>query len=251
MPLQADLSWLIAAVLLGPFVGSFLGLMSLRLPEGRPVILGRSACPSCGRTLGPLDLIPILSFILLRGRCRTCGAAIPRRFLALELACPALALWAVAVHPSAAGFLGAVLAWQLLLLALLDAEHFWLPRALTLPLIVSGLAVAAAQGVLVEHALGAAIGFSALTLLSMAYRRFRGREGLGGGDAYLLAGGGAWCGALALPSILLIAAAAGLAFVLVQRWRGRPVGGDQPVAFGVFLALGVWLTWLYGPLGLS
>lgn len=251
MDLDADLTWLIAAVLLGPFVGSFLGLMSLRLPAGRPVVLGRSACPSCGRNLGPLDLVPIGAFVLLRGRCRTCGADIPRRFLALEIACPILAFWSVAVHPSAEGFLGALLAWQLLLLALLDAEHFWLPRALTVPLIVSGLAVAAAQGVLAEHALGAAIGFAGLSLLALAYRRVRGREGLGGGDAYLLAGGGAWCGALALPSILLIGALAGLAFVLAQRWRGRAVGGDQPVAFGVFLALGVWLTWLYGPLGLS
>ncbi|MDP2227457.1 MAG: prepilin peptidase [Moraxellaceae bacterium] len=251
MPLHADLSWLVAAVLLGPFVGSFLGLMSLRLPEGRPVALARSACPSCGRPLGPLDLVPILSFVLLRGRCRTCAAPIPRRYLALEAACAGLALWSMLVHPSAQGFLGALLAWQLLLLALLDAEHFWLPRMLTLPLIVSGLAVAAAQGTLVEHALGAAIGFAGLSLLAFAYRQLRGREGLGGGDAYLLAGGGAWCGALALPSILLIGALAGLAFVLVQRWRGHPIGGDQPVPFGVFLAVGVWLTWLYGPLGLS
>jgi leader peptidase (prepilin peptidase)/N-methyltransferase len=225
--------------------------MSLRLPDGRPVVLGRSACPSCARPLGPLDLIPIASFILLRGRCRTCGAEIPRRFLALELACPALAFWSAAVHPSAEGFLGALLAWQLLLLALLDAEHLWLPRMLTLPLIVSGLAVAAAQGGLTEHALGAAIGFAGLSLLALAYRRLRGREGLGGGDAYLLAGGGAWCGALALPSILLIGALSGLAFVLIQRGRGQIVAGDQPLPFGVFLAVGVWLTWLYGPLGLS
>ncbi|MDP3490389.1 MAG: prepilin peptidase [Phenylobacterium sp.] len=248
---QADLTWLIAAVVLGPFVGSFIGLMSLRLPQGRPVILGRSACPSCGRPLGPLDLVPVLSFVLLRGRCGACGAGIPRRYLWIELACPALALWSMAIHPSAEGFLGAMLAWQLLLLALLDAEHLWLPRVLTVPLIVSGLAVAAAQGSLAEHAIGAAIGFAGLSLLALAYRRLRGREGLGGGDAYLLAGGGAWCGALALPSILLIGALSGLAVVLIQRWRGQAVGGDQPLPFGVFLGIGVWLTWLYGPLGLS
>ncbi len=248
---QADLSWLIAAILLGPFVGSFLGLLSLRLPQDLPVVWSRSACPSCERTLGPLDLVPILSHLWLRGRCKSCGASIPRRYLALELACPALALWAGLVHPSAAGFLGAVLAWQLLLLALLDAEHFWLPRLLTVPLIVSGLAVAAAQGFLVEHALGAALGFAGFSLLALAYRRLRGHEGLGGGDAYLLAGGGAWCGALALPSILLIGAISGLTFVLIQRWRGKPVGGALPLPFGVFLAAGIWVTWLHGPLGLS
>jgi leader peptidase (prepilin peptidase) / N-methyltransferase len=251
MPLQADLRWLFAAVLLGPFVGSCLGLLSLRLPEGRPVALARSACPTCGRTLGPIDLVPVLSFVLLRGRCRTCAAAIPRRYLALELACAGLALWSMLVHPSAQGFLGALLAWQLLLLAVLDAEHLWLPRMLTLPLIVSGLAVAAAQGSLADHALGAALGFASLSLLALAYRHLRGREGLGGGDAYLLAGGAAWCGALALPSILLIGALCGLAFVLVQRARGQALAEDQPLPFGVFLAAGVWLTWLYGPLGLS
>ncbi|MDO8900115.1 MAG: prepilin peptidase [Phenylobacterium sp.] len=251
MDLQADLAWLFAAVALGPFVGSFLGLMSLRLPDGRPVALARSACPACERRLGPIDLVPVLSYLALRGRCRTCGAPIPPRYLVLELACPALALWSMLVHPSAEGFLGALLAWQLLLLALLDAEHFWLPRALTLPLLVSGLAVAAAQGLLFDHALGAGIGFAGLSLLALAYRHLRGREGLGGGDAYLLAGGGAWCGAIALPSILLIAAASGLAFVLMQRLRGRPAGLDQPLPFGVFLAAGTWLTWLYGPLGLS
>ncbi|MDP1618214.1 MAG: A24 family peptidase [Phenylobacterium sp.] len=249
--MQADLSWLVAAVLLGPFVGSFLGLMSLRLPEGKPVALARSACPACARPLGPIDLVPILSFAGLRGRCRTCGAPIPRRYLALELACPALALWSMLAQPSAEGFLGALLAWQLLLLALLDAEHFWLPRMLTLPLIVSGLAVAAAQGVLASHLLGAGLGFAGLSLLALAYRSFRGREGLGGGDAWLLAGGGAWCGAIALPSILLIGAASGLVFVLVQRLRGRATAADQPLPFGVFLAAGVWLTWLYGPLGLA
>lgn len=251
MPLQPDLSWLVAAVALGPFVGSFLGLMSLRLPEGRPVGLARSACPACARPLGPIDLIPILSFALLRGRCRTCDAQIPRRYLVLELACPALALWSVLIYPSAEGFLGALLAWQLLLLALLDAEHFWLPRMLTLPLIVSGLAVAAAQGALGGHLLGAVLGFAGLSLLALAYRRLRGREGLGGGDAYLLAGGGAWCGAIALPSILLIAAASGLVFALVLRLRGKTLAADQPLPFGVFLAAGVWLTWLYGPLGLA
>lgn len=251
MPNQADLNWLIAAVLLGPFVGSFVGLMSLRLPEGRPVGLARSACPSCGRTLGPLDLVPIAAFIFLRGRCRTCSAAIPRRYLALEAGCAGLALWSMLAHPGPQGFLGALLAWQLLLLALLDAEHFWLPRMLTLPLIVSGLAVAAAQGTLAEHAQGAGLGFVSLSLLALAYRRLRGREGLGGGDAYLLAGGGAWCGALALPSVLLIGAASGLVYVGIQRWRGRTIETDQPLPFGVFLAIGVWITWLYGPVGLS
>lgn len=249
---MSDLAWLILLVLIGPFVGSFLGLVSVRLPRGLPVVFGRSACPGCERTLGPLDLVPIASFTLFHGRCRTCAAPIPRRYLALELACPALALWAGLTHPGAEGALGALYAWQLLLLALLDAEHFWLPRLLTLPLIVTGLAAAslAGAGALADAALGAALGFLVLALIAWLYRRLRRREGLGGGDAYLLAGAGAWCGAWALPTIMIAASLSGLAAVLILRLVGRPVAGDQPVPFGVFLALGGWLAWLYGPLGL-
>ena len=247
-----DLAWLFLPVLLGPFIGSFLGLITVRLPRGLPVIVGRSACPSCERPLGPIDLVPIVSFVLLRGRCRTCGAPIPRRYLALELACPALALWAGLAHPGWEGLLGAIYAWQLLLLAVLDAEHFWLPRLLTLPLILTGLAAAALTGTeaLAQAALGSALGFLALAAIAWIYKRVRGREGLGGGDASLLAGTGAWCGALALPTIMIAASLSGLAAVLLLRLLGRPVSGDQPVPFGVFLALGGWLAWLYGPIGL-
>lgn len=249
---MSDLAWLILALLLGPFIGSFLGLVSIRLPRGLPVVIGRSACPGCERPLGPLDLVPIASFVLLRGRCRTCGATIPRRYLALELACLALALWAGLAHPGVEGLLGAAYAWQLLLLAVLDAEHFWLPRLLTLPLIITGLAAASLAGptALAEAALGAAVGFLVLAGVAWIYRRLRGREGLGGGDAYLLAGTGAWCGAWALPTIMIAASLSGLAALLILRLLGRPVSGEQPVPFGVFLALGGWLAWLYGPIGL-
>lgn len=254
--MDASLIWLLVGLALGPLIGSFIGLLSLRLPAGRPVILGRSACPACERPLGGLDLIPVVSFVALGGRCRTCNAAIPRRYLALELACTALAGWSLLVHPGPVGLVGALLAWQLLLLAVLDAEHLWLPRVLTLPLIVSGLAASLLPGVAAApwsgpawSALGAATGFLSLALIGWLYRRIRGREGLGGGDAYLLAGGGAWCGALGLPGILLLAAGAGLAWVLILRLLGRGPRGDQPLPFGVFLAMGVWLTWLYGPIG--
>lgn len=249
---MSDLAWLILPVLLGPFIGSFLGLVSIRLPRGLPVVVGRSACPGCERRLGPVDLVPIASFVLRRGRCRACGAIIPRRYLALELACPALALWAGLAHPGAEGVLGALYGWQLLLLAVLDAEHFWLPRLLTLPLIITGLAAAplAGSAALASSALGAALGFLVLAAVAWLYKRVRGREGLGGGDAYLLAGTGAWCGALALPTIMMAASLSGLAAVLILRLVGRPISGDQPVPFGVFLALGGWLAWLYGPIGL-
>lgn len=198
-----------------------------------------------------MDLVPILSFLALRGRCRTCGSAIPRRYLILELACVAIALWSAVSFNSALAFWSALLGWQLLLLAILDFEHLWLPRVVTVPLILSGLAVASASGAdrFLHHLIGATAGFAALALIGFIYRRLRGREGLGGGDAYLLAGAGAWVGWVALPSVLFVAALTGLATVGLAALVRRPIRADQPIPFGVFLALATWIVWLYGPLG--
>ncbi len=173
-----------------------------------------------------------------------------RRKLVLVVACMALALWAGSAWPGPNAFLGSLLGWQLLILALLDFEHFWLPRTLTITLLVSGLIAIAAQSMqsFYEHALGAAIGFALLAALAFAYRKLRGQDGLGGGDAWLLAGGGAWTGWQGLPTILVLGAGAGLVFVALMSVRGKPVGRAQPIPFGVGLAIGIWLTWLYGPL---
>lgn len=173
------------------------------------------------------------------------------RSAALAILGALLGGWSGLVHEGPLGGLGALLAWQLLMLAVLDLEQLWLPRMLTLPLIGSGLAIAAVLGpVEVAHrALGAALGFLALRLLGLAYKRLRGREGLGGGDAYLLAGGGAWAGWMGLPTMLIWAAASGLAYALARALLGRRVAADEQIPFGVFLGLGIWLTWLYGPLG--
>jgi leader peptidase (prepilin peptidase)/N-methyltransferase len=173
------------------------------------------------------------------------------RTVLFAIAAAAIAAWATAVTPGAAGVLGAILGWQLLLLAALDFEHFWLPRVLTLPLIGSGLltALVIGGGAPVSRGIGAAAGFLVLAGVAFAYRKLRGRDGLGGGDAWLLAGGGAWVGWIGLPSILVIASAAGLAVVLAMKSLHRRVGGDQPLPFGAALAPAIWLTWLYGPLG--
>ncbi|MFN3582704.1 prepilin peptidase [Phenylobacterium sp.] len=186
--------------------------------------------------------------IRLRDRAAAPSAS---RMLVMALACPALAAWAQAVHPGAPGVLGALLAWQLVLLALLDADDFWLPLPLTLALIASGLLAAAPEGaeVLRHRAVGAFAGWAALMLLSAAYRRLRGREGLGGGDAWLLAGGGAWVGWIALPTVLVWAAGAGLATAAALAVARRPIESGRHIPFGVPLAAGIWLAWLYGPIG--
>lgn len=169
-----------------------------------------------------------------------------RRLLCFALAAALLGGWAGLAQPGWAGLAGAVMAWQLLLLAVVDAEHFWLPDSLTLPLAATGLLAAAltAPHLLAGRAVGAAVGFGGLWLLAFAYRRLRGRDGLGGGDPFLLAGVGAWLGWVALPSVLLWASLAGLCLALVLAVTRRTVSLSTRLPFGTFLALGAWLTWL-------
>lgn len=238
---------------LGLLAGSFLGLLSLRLPAGEPVVRGRSRCGGCGRTLAPWRLIPLISFALSAGRCTDCGARIPRRYPLMELACAGIGIWAgLAGRDPVHAALTALLGWQLLLIAVVDAEHFWLPDVLTLPLLVTGLGGAAwaARGLPVDAVIGAAVGFGVLWMVARLYRLVRKRDGLGGGDPFLLASGGAWVGWIGLPSVMIWAAAAGLSVALALRAGGRDVDGDTRLPFGVFLAIGIWATWLIGPLGL-
>lgn len=144
------------------------------------------------------------------------------------------------------------LAWALIALAWIDWRRMLLPDFLTLPLTVLGLCVAWAQvgAFPADHALGALIGFAVIAALALAYRRLRGVEGMGLGDAKLLAAGGAWLGWQGLASMALVGALASLAYLAVERLRGRRREATEAVAFGPFLALGLWLVWLLGPLRL-
>ncbi len=238
---------------LGLIAGSFIGLVSLRLPQDRGVIFGRSRCGGCDRPLPPQRLIPVVSYLLARGRCRDCGVAIPRRYPLIELACAGIGIWAALSQPDLpSAALTALLGWQLLLIAVVDAEHFWLPDALTLPLLATGLIAAAVlpTGGLLHSAIGAAAGFLGLWLLATGYRHLRRRDGLGGGDPILLAAGGAWVAWIGLPSVLLWASVSALSLVAGRLALGRKVSGQDRLPFGPFLAIGIWLTWLFGPLGL-
>lgn len=238
---------------LGLIAGSFIGLVSLRLPRGEGVVAGRSRCGGCGRPLPPWCLVPLLSWMVARGRCRDCGARIPIRYPLIEAGCGLIGAGAALSQPdlTLAG-ITALLGWQLLLIAIVDGEHFWLPDQLTLPLLVSGLAAnlwldpAAWTGPVI----GAVAGFGGLWLLAVIYRRMRGREGLGGGDPFLLAAGGAWVGWIGLPSVLIWASVGGLSVVAAGVLTGRRVAGSDRMPFGVYLAIGIGLTWLLGPLGL-
>jgi leader peptidase (prepilin peptidase)/N-methyltransferase len=237
-------------IVVAPFIGSFLGVLIRRLPEEQPVAWVRSACESCGARLGAAELVPLFSWVAARGRCRHCGQALGWFYPGVELAALAIAGAAVLADRGAAAWLDAGLGWWLLTLGWIDVRRWLLPDVLTLPLILAGLiaAVALAPAALLDRALGAVLGYALLQLVAVLYRRLRGRDGLGGGDPKLLAAAGAWVGALALPSVVLLAAAAALAAAAILQLGGARLNAGSALPFGPFLALATWLVWLFGPL---
>ena len=230
----------------GLIAGSFVGALVQRWPRGERVARGRSHCDACGVTLTWRELIPVLSFARQRGRCRTCGAPIPRVHLAAEVAGAIVGGSAFAAAPPAVALAGAAFGWTLIALALLDAEHLWLPDRLTLPLGAAGLAAAFAEigADVAGSAIGAVAGFGALWLIGRAYRRTRGWDGLGGGDPKLLGAIGAWVGWALLPPVLLLASLTGLALVALRASRGAAVGATDKLPLGTLMALAAWPVWL-------
>jgi leader peptidase (prepilin peptidase) / N-methyltransferase len=242
-------AWLLAVVL-APFIGSFLGVLILRLPEGRPIAMGRSACDRCHHTLGWQDLIPLASYALSRGRCRYCDAAIGMFTLNIELAALAIAAWAAAAVPGSELWVACGLGWTLLTASWIDVRTMLLPDVLTLPLLVAGLIVTevANPDSLLDHGLAAVFGYLLLFTVAWAYRMLRGRDGLGLGDAKLLAALGAWLGLADLPVVLLLASCLGLAAAGAAALAGKRMTAATAIPFGPFLALAGWLSWLYADL---
>lgn len=235
---------LIGAVL-GLIAGSFLATALIRWPKAERV-RGRSRCDSCGEPLRLRDLAPLLSWLASRGRCRRCGGRIDPRHPAMELAAATIGLVAALAHPPALALVSALFGWWLLLIAALDLEHHWLPDRLILPLIPLGLAAAWAGfgPPLGERALAAALGFASLAAIAFAYKRLRGRDGMGGGDPKLMGAIGAWVGAWPLPAILLGAGLIGLAAVAARRLRGEAVAAEDRLPLGTLIALAAWPVWL-------
>lgn len=240
---------LVRAVLilaLGAPMGSFAALLADRLPRGRPVALTRSCCDSCQTPLRWFELIPILSWPALRGRCRSCAAPIPARLWQAELAGLALAglaLW------SGLGLWGAALFWCLLALILSDLRFYRLPDLLTGSLFA--LACAAAfwpegpggptdPARVLQALAGGAVGAGMFWALARAYRLWRGHDGMGAGDIRLMAGLGAMIVPLAgwqgLALVTLIAGLSGLALGLMRALRrGRNLRRRVRLPFGACL----------------
>lgn len=238
--------WPAAGALLGLIVGSFLATVAIRWPQGRSVATGRSRCDTCRRPLGVRELVPLLSFVVQQGRCRTCGARIDWRHPAIELAAAIVGVAAFVVVPGLFGLVGAVFGWALLLLAILDVEHHWLPDRLTFPLILAGLlaSLTPLPPPAADRLIGAAAGFTMLWLIATGYRLVRGREGMGGGDPKLMAAIGAWIGWALLPTVLLLASLVGLGAVLTARLRGRTVLATTRLPLGALLAVAAYPAWL-------
>lgn len=249
---EAELT--VLAALTGLVVGSFLNLVAARLPKGESIVWDRSRADCCGTVLSGRELVPVLSWLAQRGRCNHCGAKVSARHPTIELAGAGIGVWAILGSPTlTAGLLTALLGWQLLLIALVDADEFWLPDQLTLPLLGSGLiaAMVLPDRALADALLGAIVGFASLWMVARAYRQLRAKDGLGGGDPILFGAVGAWVGWIGLPSVLLWACAAGLSWVAARALARRPLARDAPLPFGPFIVIGAWLTWLFGPIGIG
>jgi len=264
-----------AGLLLGLIIGSFLNVVILRLPrrmqaeladacaeqrgeQSEPppsrwfgldyLITPASSCPQCGHSIRAWENIPILSYLLLRGRCSNCQTAISVRYPIVEAATGLLSLLIVAhFGPTPASLTALLLVWGLVALTVIDLDEQLLPDQLTLPLMWLGLLVNI-NGMftdLVSAVVGAAAGYLSLWLVFQVFRLLTGREGMGYGDFKLLAVFGAFLGWQMLPLVVLlsslIGAIVGITLVVV-RGRDRQI----PIPFGPYLAAAGLVALLWG-----
>ncbi len=239
-----DLFFVGWAAFLGASVGSFLNVCISRLPAGESVVKPRSRCPACGEMIRWYDNVPILSWLLLRARCRACREPISWQYPAVELA--TLVIWVgMAWHygPTARGLVGAILFTILLAIAMTDALHYLIPDQLSVGGLAAGFAASFFPGdptPLISLA-GAALGFFLLFAVGWLGERAFKKPAMGGGDMKMMAMVGAFLGPVgALMTIFLGALAGSVIFGPISFKTGKLV------PFGVFLALGAAVTFLFG-----
>ncbi|MDR1888714.1 MAG: A24 family peptidase [Zoogloeaceae bacterium] len=256
--------------LMGLLVGSFLNVVIHRLPrmlqrewrvqcaelqgetlsEEEPFNLAtpRSRCPHCGHLITALENIPVISYLFLRGKCKSCRAPISPRYPLIELAAAVLgaaAAWHFGPGWQAAG--AVLFLWALLALAMIDLDTHLLPDSITLPLIWLGLLfnLSGQFAPLSQAVIGAVAGYLALWSVYWAFKLATGKEGMGYGDFKLLAALGAWLGWPMLPAIVLISslvgALVGIGLIVFAR-HGR----DVPIPFGPYLALAGVIALFWG-----
>jgi len=259
------------ALLLGLIVGSFLNVLVHRLPimlqrqwqtEAREVLelpsedtparynlfLPPSQCPQCAHRIRPWENIPVLSYVLLRGRCSCCRTAISARYPLVELGCAVMTVF-VAWHlgASVSSLALMLLSWGLLAMSLIDIEHRLLPDVLVLPMLWLGLAVNAFElFVTLEDAVwGAIAGYLSLWSVFWLFKIVTGKEGMGYGDFKLLALIGAWGGWQILPLTLILSSVLGAVIGLIML-RAKGLAASTPIPFGPYLAIAGWIALLWG-----
>ncbi len=265
---------LVFVFVIGLLVGSFLNVVILRMPlklmqdwrqqcrellelkdsvtevEAAPgLIKPRSRCPQCGTTIAWYDNIPVLSWLILRARCRVCGARIGLRYPLVELTTGLLSVWVIAhFGPGPEGLSALLLTWALIAATGIDFDHQLLPDQITLPLLWAGLIINLNWGLfasLEDAVIGAVAGYLLLWGVFHLFRLLTGKEGMGYGDFKLLAALGAWLGWQLLLVIILLASAVGAVVGIVLMIVARR-GKDIPIAFGPYLAAAGFIALMYG-----
>ena len=254
------------AALLGACIGSFLNVVAWRLPRQESVVRPRSHCPQCGTTLRWFENVPVLSWLLLRGRCRHCGSTIAVRYPAVELLCaglfvaaaaaPAVVSAAGSILPDSPAWLVVLAGWLLISLllpmVLIDLDQLWLPEPLCRWGVVLGLVVSAIAGfsqgdapgrsLLLWHLLAASAGLLGFEATSALAQKLLGKPALGLGDAKMAAMIGAWLGLTGLGLTVILSVFSGALLGVIGLLSGHLKRG-QPFPFGPFLAgagLAVW-----------
>lgn len=248
---------LIFSGIIGLIVGSFLSMLTWRLPrlmmQGeenllKGISLGGSKCPQCDAELPWYRLVPLFSWLSTAGKCHNCKTKISARYPLIELFTATLTItcmWQFGL--TIEGNAATLFSWILIAIFVIDLEHQLILDNLSLPLLWLGL-LFSTQEVFVsptEAILAAAIGYLLLWIVFHAFKILTGKEGMGYGDFKLLAALGAWFGVAALPQIILIAAVTSIVISVIGialKKRGK----DTPLAFGPFLALGGWATLFLG-----
>jgi leader peptidase (prepilin peptidase)/N-methyltransferase len=241
---------IVYAFAVGAVVGSFLNVVIYRVPRRRSIVRPGSACPACSAPIAWYDNLPILSWILLRGRCRRCAAPISIRYPLVEAAAGALAVLGLVgygLEPVTAEVV--IFAWASLALGLIDLEHQILPDVLTYPAIAFGLGFSFFGGLVpvLDSVAGALVGAALPTAVILLYRWLRGIEGMGWGDVKYLAAIGAVVGLhgclMVLVTAAILGALVGVGLIAVGRGSAKTA-----LPFGTFLAAAV-ILWLYLPAG--
>jgi leader peptidase (prepilin peptidase)/N-methyltransferase len=269
--LESTPLFLAGVFILGLLIGSFLNVLILRLPAlleydwrcqcrelleldgdtAKPppgIVASRSKCPNCSHRIRAWENIPLISYVILRGRCSNCKTKISFRYPLVELL-TGLAFLVTAWHfgPGLPALSGLVLAAFLVTLTGIDVDHQLLPDNMTLPLMWGGivLSIWSLHTDLHSSVLGAIAGYMILWTIYQLFRVLTGKEGMGYGDFKLMAALGAWMGWQMLPLIILLSSVVGAALGLMLMATGR-LKRDKPMPFGPFIATAGWIAFIWG-----